>query len=83
MGRRLESKDTRTKVEARKKLKFLPHSQNTSDISKNEEAVSDWPNSNTIESDTPNNGRQVARYLRKARQIAADVAQGQFPGAYE
>ena len=34
------------------------------------------------ESDTPNNRRQVARYLRKARKIAANVAQGTFPGRY-
>jgi hypothetical protein len=35
------------------------------------------------ESDTPNNRRQVARYLRKARKIGANVAQGTFPGLYE
>ena len=35
------------------------------------------------ESDTPNNRRQVARYLRKARQIAANVGEGIFPGIYE
>ena len=35
------------------------------------------------ESDTPNNRRQVARYLRKARQIAANVGNGNFPGVYD
>jgi hypothetical protein len=35
------------------------------------------------ESDTPNDRRQVARYLRKARQIAANVGEGTFPGIYE
>lgn len=35
------------------------------------------------ESDTPNNRRQVARYIRKARQIAANVGEGTFPGVYE
>lgn len=33
--------------------------------------------------DSSDNRRQIARYIRKARQIALNVAQGRFPGDYE
>lgn len=33
--------------------------------------------------DNSDNRRQIARYIRKARQIALNVAQGRFPGEYE
>jgi hypothetical protein len=35
------------------------------------------------ESDVENQRRQIARYLRKARHIAANVGRGEFPGHYE
>lgn len=35
------------------------------------------------ETDSPNHRRQIARYIRKARRIAANVASGNFPGPYE
>ena len=35
------------------------------------------------ETDIPNHRRQIARYIRKARRIAANVAAGEFPGSYE
>ncbi len=35
------------------------------------------------ESDVSNHRRQIARYIRKARRIAENVAQGTFPGVYE
>jgi len=35
------------------------------------------------ETDVPNHRRQVARYIRKARRIADNVAVGVFPGSYE
>lgn len=35
------------------------------------------------ETDAPNHRRQLARYIRKARRIAANVAAGSFPGPYE
>lgn len=34
-------------------------------------------------SNVPNARRQIARYIRKARRIAANVARGEFPGDYE
>ena len=34
------------------------------------------------ETDIPNHRRQIARYIRKARQIAANVGRGQFTGSY-
>jgi hypothetical protein len=33
--------------------------------------------------DVSDHRRQIARYIRKARQIAANAADGQFPGSYE
>lgn len=33
--------------------------------------------------DSSDNRRQIARYIRKARHIASNVAQGRFPGDYE
>jgi len=33
--------------------------------------------------DVSDHRRQIARYIRKARQLAANVAQGRFPGRYE
>jgi hypothetical protein len=33
--------------------------------------------------DVSDHRRQVARYIRKAHQIAANVAEGRFPGEYE
>jgi hypothetical protein len=33
--------------------------------------------------DVSDHRRQIARYIRKARQIATNVAEGQFPGVYE
>ncbi len=33
--------------------------------------------------DIPNHRRQIARYIRKARRIAVNVAAGEFPGTYE
>jgi hypothetical protein len=35
------------------------------------------------ETDVANHRRQVARYIRKARHIAANVGNGEFPGVYE
>lgn len=35
------------------------------------------------ESDVENQRRQIARYVRKARRIAANVGRGEFPGNYE
>jgi len=35
------------------------------------------------ETDFPNHRRQIARYIRKARRIAANVGRGEFPGNYE
>lgn len=35
------------------------------------------------DSDAPNARRQIARYVRKARRIAANVARGEFPGEYD
>lgn len=35
------------------------------------------------ETDAPNHRRQLARYIRKARRIAANAAAGEFPGTYE
>ena len=35
------------------------------------------------DSDVSNHRRQIARYIRKARRIAENVARGEFPGVYE